>query len=181
MRAYDKDGDKGVYLLPNLVGRYIFSSSSFCRPFFKMAATNARHWCGAVNLRSKQSRFYLYLCVKLLACKSNSYSCKQILWLYIPTFGYIKCPFIRISPEFKDGLHMISFFEFQCWHIHDRHLLCHVIKVGYHSEMNKCYSLIIWDFISFYSLKQKGSRCKQNESNCRGVPRENLKDEAPWD
>ena len=117
----------------------------------------------------------------ILACKSNSYSCKQILWLYIPTFGYIKCRFIRISPEFKDGLHMISFFEFQCWHIHDRHLLCHVIKVGYHSEMNKCYSLIIWDFISFYSLKQKGSRCKQNESNCRGVLRENLKNEALWD
>ena len=26
-----------------------------------MAATNAHHRCGAVNLRSKQSRFYLYL------------------------------------------------------------------------------------------------------------------------
>ena len=28
---------------------------------FKMAAANAHHRCGAVNLRSKQSRFYLYL------------------------------------------------------------------------------------------------------------------------
>ena len=27
----------------------------------KMAATYAHHRCGAVNLRSKQSRFYLYL------------------------------------------------------------------------------------------------------------------------
>ena len=26
-----------------------------------MAAANAHHRCGAVNLRSKQSRFYLYL------------------------------------------------------------------------------------------------------------------------
>ena len=69
--AYVKDGDKGVYLLPNLVSRYIFSSSSFCRPFFKMAAANARHRCGAVNLRSKQSRFYLYLCVKLFVMQSG--------------------------------------------------------------------------------------------------------------
>ena len=30
---------------------------------FKMAAANAHHRCGAVNLRSKQSRFYLYLWV----------------------------------------------------------------------------------------------------------------------
>ena len=30
-----------------------------------MAAANAHHRCGAVNLRSKQSRFYLYLCIKL--------------------------------------------------------------------------------------------------------------------
>ena len=28
---------------------------------FKMVAANAHHQCGALNLRSKQSRFYLYL------------------------------------------------------------------------------------------------------------------------
>ena len=45
---------------------------SFCRPVFKMAAANAHHRCGAVNLRSKQSRFYLYLWVlhPLVACGS---------------------------------------------------------------------------------------------------------------
>ena len=30
-----------------------------------MAAANAHHRCGAVNLRSKQSRFYLYLWLHL--------------------------------------------------------------------------------------------------------------------
>ena len=50
---------KGLFS-PDLVGIYsVFQS--FCRPVFKMAAANAHHRCGAVNLRSKQSRFYLYL------------------------------------------------------------------------------------------------------------------------
>ena len=61
-RAYVEDRDKGVYFSPDLVGTYsVFQS--FCRPVFKMAAANAHHRCGAVNLRSKQSRFYLYLWV----------------------------------------------------------------------------------------------------------------------
>ena len=50
-RAYVEDGDKGVYFSPDLVGAYsVFQS--FCRPVFKMAAANAHHRCGAVNLRS---------------------------------------------------------------------------------------------------------------------------------
>ena len=61
-RAYVEDRYKGVYFSPNLVGTYsVFQS--FCRPVFKMAATNAHHRCGAVNLRSKQSRFYAYFTV----------------------------------------------------------------------------------------------------------------------
>ena len=35
----------------------------FVTPVFKIVAANAHHGCGAVNLRSKQSRFYLYLLV----------------------------------------------------------------------------------------------------------------------
>ena len=52
------------------IKEFIFSQSgkvhnqffqSFCCIGLQMAAANAHHRCCAVNLRSKQSRFYLYL------------------------------------------------------------------------------------------------------------------------
>ena len=63
---------RGVFFARS--GSYIISFSIICRPVFKMAATNAHHRCGAVNLRSTQSRFYLYLCSIVFYIFSGGYS-----------------------------------------------------------------------------------------------------------
>ena len=55
-----KDGDKGcIFARSSKLHNQFFKH--FNAPVFTMAAENAHYRC-AVNLRSKQFRFYLYLC-----------------------------------------------------------------------------------------------------------------------
>ena len=79
---------KGVF--SPVLARYIFS---FSIVFFKKVAANAHHRCGPVNLRSKQSRFYLYLWSVHTSIALRCDECRYIDYF----LSQLKSP----SPHFK--------------------------------------------------------------------------------